>query len=129
MRESLFIKQNSAKWKEYETVQSSSPDELAERFVTIMDDLAYAKTFYPKSKTTIYLNGLASNFHQSIYKNKKEKVNRFVYFWQYELPLLFKQYRAQVLYSFIFLLCFSSSVFSLPNMIKILYDPFCLMNT
>ena len=102
MREALFIKQNSAKWKEYENIPTTNPDELAERFVIITDDLAYANTFYPKSKTTLYLNGLAAGFHQSIYKNKKEKTNRFIYFWQFELPLLFKQYRRQILYSFIF---------------------------
>lgn len=102
MREALFIKQNSAKWKEYEGTPSSDPDILAERFIVISDDLAYAKTFYPKSKTTSYLNGLAAGFHQSIYRNKKEKANRFVYFWQYELPLVFRQYHRQILYSFLF---------------------------
>ena len=106
MREALFVKQNSGKWKAYETVPSHDPDEVAERFVIITDDLAYAKTFYPKSKTTLYLNGLATNFHQSIYKNKKEKSNRFIYFWQYELPLLFRKYHYQILYSFIFFLLF-----------------------
>jgi len=102
MREALFIKQNSAKWKEYEDTPAGNPDILAERFIIISDDLAYAKTFYPKSKTTSYLNGLAAGFHQSIYRNKKEKANRFVYFWQYELPLVFKQYHRQILYSFLF---------------------------
>ncbi|WP_184550030.1 stage II sporulation protein M [Mucilaginibacter sp. FT3.2] len=106
MREPLFIKQNSARWKNYETNPTQDPDELAERFITITDDLAYAKTFYPKSKTTVYLNGIAAGFHQSIYKNKKEKANRFIFFWQMELPLLFAQYRRQLLYSFIFFLIF-----------------------
>ncbi len=102
MREALFVKQNSGKWKSYEELQTSNPDELAERFIDITNDLAYAKTFYPKSRTTVYLNGLASTLHQSIYKNKKEKANRFVTFWKYELPLLFYTYRRQLLYSFIF---------------------------
>jgi uncharacterized membrane protein SpoIIM required for sporulation len=106
MREALFVKQNSAKWQEYENAPTRDPDELAERFVIISDDLAYAKTFYPKSKTTLYLNGLAAGFHQSIYKNKKEKTNRFVYFWQFELPLLFRKYHNQILYSFIFFIVF-----------------------
>jgi uncharacterized membrane protein SpoIIM required for sporulation len=106
MREVLFVKQNSAKWKSYETTPASNPDELAERFINITDDLAYAKTFYPQSRTTIYLNGLAAGFHQSIYKNKKEKANRFKSFWQYELPLLFKKHHAQILYSFVFFTAF-----------------------
>lgn len=106
MREPLFIKQNSAKWKAYENATANDPDQLAERFIAITDDLAYAKTFFPKSRTTQYLNGLAANFHQSIYKNKKGKANRFVYFWQFELPLLFRKYHRQILYSFIFFTTF-----------------------
>lgn len=106
MREPLFVKQNSQKWKSFEGSPTNDPDELAERFIQITDDLAYAKTFYPKSKTTAYLNGLAAGLHQSIYKNKTEKGNRFIAFWKYELPLLFKVYQNQLLYSFIFFMVF-----------------------
>ncbi|MCZ4243448.1 stage II sporulation protein M [Pedobacter punctiformis] len=102
MREALFVKQNSEKWKGYEQMRTDNPDELAHRFIDITNDLAYAKTFYPKSKTTDYLNGIASVLHQAIYKNKKEEKGRFARFWKYELPLLFYQYRKQLLYSFIF---------------------------
>lgn len=102
MREALFVKQNSEKWKSYEQLQTNNPDELAHRFIDITNDLAYAKTFYPKSKTTAYLNGIASVLHQSIYKNKKEETGRFLRFWKYELPLLFHRYRRQIAYSFIF---------------------------
>jgi uncharacterized membrane protein SpoIIM required for sporulation len=106
MREPLFVKQNSDKWKSFENVITSDPDELADRFIQITDDLAYAKTFYPKSKTTIYLNGLAAKLHQSIYKNKTEKGNRFITYWVYELPILFKTYQKQLLYAFIFFMVF-----------------------
>jgi len=106
MRESLFIKQNADKWKVYETKPTSDPDEIAERFINITDDLAYAKTFFPKARTTGYLNNLAAGFHQSIYKNKKEHGNRVFKFWKYELPLLFRQYHRQLLYSFIFFMVF-----------------------
>ncbi len=102
MREALFVKQNSEKWKAYEQLQTNNPDELANRFVDMTNDLAYAKTFYPQSKTTAYLNGIASLLHQSIYKNKKEKGNRFIKYWKYELPLLFYQYRRQLFYALIF---------------------------
>src|ERR1700755_668965 len=106
MREALFIKQGTKKWSEFEKSSSTDPDVLAEQFIVITDDLAYAKTFYRKSKTTVYLNGLAARFHQSIYKNKKESNKRFVQFWKTELPLLFAQYRLQLLYSFIFFIVF-----------------------
>jgi len=106
MREPLFVKQNSAKWTSFESSPTSDPDEIADRFIQITDDLAYAKTFYPNSKTTAYLNGLAAGLHQSIYKNKTEKSNRFITFWKYELPLLFKTYQKQLLYSLIFFIVF-----------------------
>jgi len=107
MREALFIKQNTQRWKAYENQQVTGPDELAESFISITDDLAYAKTFYPTSNTTKYLNGLASTFHQTIYKNKKEKANRFITFWRFELPLVFYKHRKILLYSFIFFVVFS----------------------
>lgn len=106
MREPLFVKQNAEKWSQFEQSATNDPDEIAEHFIKITDDLAYAKTFYPKSKTTVYLNGLASKLHQSIYKNKSEKSNRFITYWKYELPLLFKTYQRQLLYSFIFFVIF-----------------------
>jgi uncharacterized membrane protein SpoIIM required for sporulation len=102
MREPLFVKQNSEKWKSFEQTPATDPDEVAERFIKITDDLAYAKTFYPQSKTTTYLNGLAATLHQSIYKNKTESSNRFLLFWKVELPLLFKTYEKQLLYAFLF---------------------------
>jgi uncharacterized membrane protein SpoIIM required for sporulation len=117
MREPLFVKQNIKKWEDFENVPTSNPDELANRFIQITDDLAYAKTFYPKSKTTEYLNGLAATLHQSIYKNKSEKGNRFITFWKYELPLLFKEYQKQLFYSFIFFV-----IFTLVGILSAKYD-------
>lgn len=102
MREALFVKQNSGKWKAYEELQTGHPDEIADRFIDITNDLSYAKTFYPESKTTAYLNGLASVLHQSVYKNKKEDRNRFISFWKFEVPSLFYSYRRQLLYSLLF---------------------------
>jgi uncharacterized membrane protein SpoIIM required for sporulation len=113
MREALFVKLNSGKWKQYETLQTSNPDELAQRFIDITNDLAYSKTFYPNSKTTAYLNGVAALLHQAIYKNKKEEGNRFYRYWKYELPILFYTYRKQLLYGFvIFIIAGAMGVFS-----------------
>lgn len=104
MREALFVKQNSEKWQHYDSMQQANPDEVANQFIEITNDLAYSKTFYPNSKTTAYLNGLASKLHQSVYKNKKEKSNRFISFWKTELPLIFLQHRKQVFYALTFFL-------------------------
>jgi uncharacterized membrane protein SpoIIM required for sporulation len=109
MRESRFLKQNAEKWKQYEQELNANipTDTVANRFVELTDDLAYARTFYPKSNTEKYLNGLASVFHQKIYRNKKEKKGRIFWFWQYELPFLFKQYHKQFLYAFLFFVLFA----------------------
>ncbi|RWY49158.1 stage II sporulation protein M [Mucilaginibacter gilvus] len=117
MREPIFVKQNAKKWERFESSQGQGPDELADSFIQITDDLAYAKTFYPKSKTTVYLNGLAGRFHQSIYKNKSEKGNRFITFWKYELPLLFYKHRKPLLYAFTFFM-----VFCLIGWLSAMYD-------
>ncbi|ARS35497.1 stage II sporulation protein M [Pontibacter actiniarum] len=101
MREAAFIRKNKLKWKSYETEKTSSPDALADRFIELTDDLAYARTFYPESDTTSYLNALAGRTHQAIYKNKKESQNRFLRFWKYELPFLFRQHHRQLLYAFL----------------------------
>ncbi|PTX18346.1 putative membrane protein SpoIIM required for sporulation [Pontibacter mucosus] len=101
MREAAFIRKNKLKWKSYETQPASSPDALADRFIELTDDLAYARTFYPESDTTAYLNGLTGRTHQAIYRNKKEKRNRIARFWKYELPYLFRQHHRQLFYAFL----------------------------
>lgn len=117
MREALFIKQNSERWNSYNDNPTKDPDELAGRFIAITNDLAFAKTFYPDSKTTAFLNKLAAGFHQSIYKNKKENSNRLFVYWKYELPLIFKKHQRQLLYSFTFF-----TVFFLIGWVSAKYD-------
>lgn len=87
MREAVFLRQNEARWKQYEQ-RATDPEALAARFVALTDDLAYAQTFYPGSPTTRYLNDLAARQHQVLYKNKTESTGRFADFWRRELPLL-----------------------------------------
>ena len=99
MREAMFIKKNAEKWKEFQHSPTDNPDETAERFITLIDDLSYAKTFYPKSKVTRWVNGIASGIYQSIYQNKKEKYSRIFQFWKFELPLLFKRYHRIFLFT------------------------------
>ncbi|ALD20339.1 stage II sporulation protein M [Hymenobacter sp. DG25A] len=88
MREVLFLRQNQAKWREYESTPARTPEELANRFIELTDDLSYARTFYPDSSTTAYLNALTGKLHQALYKNKSAEQGRFVHFWLRELPLL-----------------------------------------
>ncbi len=108
MREAQFLKQNAEKWQQFEVEirQHQHAELLAERFLELTDDLSYSKTFYPKSNTTRYLNGLAALFHQSIYRNKKEQTSRIWNFWQFELPYLFKIYHKQFAWALLFFLVF-----------------------
>jgi uncharacterized membrane protein SpoIIM required for sporulation len=96
MREAVFIRQNTEKWREFEQDPSTDPDVLSERFVQLTDDLAYAQTFYPEAPVTRYLNGLATRFHRQLYSNRPETSNRFARFWSRELPTLFYRSHRQL---------------------------------
>ncbi len=108
MREAAFIKQSKSRWEEFEKViknpQKAEPDRLAELFIQVTDDLSFARTQYPESRTTRYLNDLASKVHLEIYKNKKEDKNRFVTFWKEELPAVMYEGRKPMLYALIIFL-------------------------
>lgn len=104
MREALFIKKNAQKWNEYQYLQTEDPDQMADRFITLLDDLSYAKTFYPHSKVTRWINSLAVSIYQTIYQNKKQRFSRLITFWRYELPLIFRKYHRILLYTFLFFL-------------------------
>lgn len=107
MREGLFLKKNIEKWKGYQYESSSDPDEMAHEFTELVNDLGYAKTFYPQSAVTQYLNGLASKIYLGIYKNKREDRSRLVTFWTTELPLLVRRHHRELLYSFLIFLVFA----------------------
>lgn len=110
MREQTFIKQNKDKWLDFESKifgkKPSNPDELSSLYIHLMNDLAYAQTFYPKSNTILYLNNLAVKTFQKIYATKKEDSNRLVHFFKTEVPLLVYEYRRYLYYAFTFFFVF-----------------------
>jgi len=112
MREAAFIKQNKQKWLDFErqiyAKENSNPDELSKLYIHLVNDLSYAQTFYPKSKTILYLNSLAAKSFQKIYRTQKEDTNKLIYFFKTEVPLLIYEYRRYVLYAFIFFSIFVS---------------------
>ena len=79
MREIAFIKANKNKWLEFEQAifgkAKKNPDEMANLYIQLMNDLSYAQTYYAKSKTVVYLNYLASQIYQKIYKTKRTYIN------------------------------------------------------
>jgi uncharacterized membrane protein SpoIIM required for sporulation len=112
LREALFIKKNRERWLKNQQTPAEDADEMAKDFTQLVDDLAYAKTFYPSSKVTRYINSEASKIYLSIYKNRKEESNRLVTFWKYDLPLTIRKHHRVVLFAFlIFLIFFSIGFF------------------
>lgn len=116
MKEALFIKLNKARWEEFEKIVAMSPakphpDRLAELFIQLTDDLAFARTQYPQSRITTYLNALTSKVHLEIYKNRREESSRFIRFWKFEVPHEMYLARRQLLYAFL--------IFAIANVIGI----------
>ena len=111
MREVAFIKQNKEKWLGIEQViegkAKKNPDELSSLYINLINDLSFAQTYYPKSKTTLYLNNLSSRIFQKIYKTKRADKNWLFYFFKTEVPLLLHQYRRYLVYAFGFFILFT----------------------
>lgn len=103
MREASFVQRNKEKWAEVESNLKNRlaipPDELASSYVELTNDLAYAQTFYPESKTRAYLNELSIYAHQSIYRDRKSTHNQFVDFFKKEVPYSVYQIRRPLFYS------------------------------
>jgi uncharacterized membrane protein SpoIIM required for sporulation len=113
LREALFIKKNKERWERIQHQSSEDADEMARDFTQLVDDLAYAKTFYPSGKVTQYINGQASRIYLGIYKNRKEESNRLVTFWKYDLPFTVRKHQGLILFTFIlFVLFFIVGFFS-----------------
>jgi uncharacterized membrane protein SpoIIM required for sporulation len=105
MKEITFINQNKNRWTAFEEQirrsKSFTPDDLANHYIQLTDDLSYARTFYPQSGVVRYLNELSARAHATIYRSKKEKGTRFYEFWIKELPLSVYSARRDFIWSLI----------------------------
>lgn len=103
MKELVFIRNNIERWHKAEfvmdTIAQHTPDELAEVYTAITTDLAFARTHYPTSRITAYLNNLASALHNEIYVRKREKWTRVLTFWTREVPLVMYRERRMLMIS------------------------------
>lgn len=110
MREASFIDRNKDKWMVIESNLRDKinidPDVLASNYMELTNDLAYAQTFYPESKTKKYLNELAILAHQELYRDQKTSINQIGLFFREEIPAAIWQIRKQLLYA-LFIFCFS----------------------
>jgi uncharacterized membrane protein SpoIIM required for sporulation len=113
LREGLFIKKNKDRWERLEREAPISPDEMASDFTKLVDDLAYAKTFYPHSRVTQYINSLASKIYLGIYRNRKEETNPIIKLWKYGVPMAVRRHHRTILFCFIvFAVFFAVGFFS-----------------
>jgi len=105
MKEITFINRNKARWEKFEQQLKKpslvNPDSLADQFIQLTDDLAFARTFYPKTHTLAYLNSLSLKTHQEIYRNKKERGSRIPVFFKTELPLILRSARPYFIISLV----------------------------
>ena len=105
MKEALFIRQNYKKWQACEAklknTSQCSPDELADIYIDLTNDLSFARTHYPRSKVTLYLNELSTKLHQYIYARKRDSFSSILGFWTTKVPLVMYDARKELLYSFL----------------------------
>ncbi|HYE57803.1 MAG TPA: stage II sporulation protein M, partial [Rhodothermales bacterium] len=90
MREVQFLQQNADRWRRDAALLADSrhadPDELARAFVELTDDLAWARTFYPGSKTEAHLNAQAALVHRHLYRTRRGRRGWVRRFWGGEVP-------------------------------------------
>jgi len=105
MKEIYFINSNSERWKSFENIledpQRAEPDQLADLFIRVTDDLSYSRTFFPSGESTKYLNGLAARLQAMIYRSKSVKKGRIKQFFLLDYPILIARNRKYIYYSFI----------------------------
>ncbi|WP_437919258.1 stage II sporulation protein M [Sphingobacterium sp. LRF_L2] len=105
MREASFIERNKDKWilieRNLRNKINVTPDELASNYIELTNDLAYAQTFFPRSKTKEYLNELSILAHQQLYRDQKSSRNHIRYFIEEEVPYAIWQLRRPLLYALI----------------------------
>ena len=125
MKEVTFIRQNIEKWRSAELVVDAVGEtevtQLADTYIDVTSDLAFAQTHYPESKITRYLNNLASALHNEIYRSQRYQWSRLITFWTDEVPRTMWEARRELLTSFIIFLASA-----LVGMLSQLFDPeFC----
>ncbi len=106
MREALFIKKNKDRWEDIAHNPSNNIDEMANEFTSLVEDLGFAKTFYPHSKVTNFLNAEASKRYLTIYGNRKEEENKIIQFFKTSLPLTIAKHQKVIAICFVMFLVF-----------------------
>jgi uncharacterized membrane protein SpoIIM required for sporulation len=107
MKETSFIEQNKAKWARFEKLYASGeedPEQLADLYMELTNDLSYAQTFYKRRTVRVYLNQLSQKIFSGVHKHKREPLKKFLDVWRISLPLEIYRSRKNLLFAFI---CFT----------------------
>lgn len=128
MRESVFIKQNIARWRDYqrrlENPSGEAPDTLAQMYTELTSDLAFSRTHFPDATITSMLNAMTLKLHNEIYSGHHEKWSRLLTFWTREVPQAVYDNRKSMLAAlavFVFFLCVGiASLFDDPDFARLI---------
>jgi len=107
MRERIFIKDNFEKWQNFEQNLkgfNQNPEKLRKQYIEVIDDLSYSKTFYKNRSVRVYLNNLAQSVQLSIFKNKKNSIQKFKQFFSEDIPKISFLGRQELLFAFVLLI-------------------------
>lgn len=102
MKETSFIAQNKEKWKRFQDLaaqKQGSPEELADLYSDITDDLSYAQTFYNRRTVRVYLNQIAQGIHNLVHKERSESLKKFFTVWRVSLPIEIYRARKHMLFA------------------------------
>ena len=111
MKETSFIDQNKAKWAKFEKLYASGeedPEQLADLYMDLTNDLGYAQTFYKRRTVRVYLNQLSQKIFSGVHKHKREPLKRFLDVWKVSLPLEVYRSRKNLLFAFICFLVYAA---------------------
>lgn len=102
MKETSFIEQNKEKWKRFQDLAANKqgdPEEIADLYSDITDDLSYAQTFYNRRTVRVYLNQIAQGIHNLVHKERSESLGKFFTVWKTSLPIEIYRSRKHLLFA------------------------------
>ncbi|MCS6933596.1 MAG: stage II sporulation protein M [Chitinophagales bacterium] len=111
MREALFIKKNKDRWEKIRQSETTDVDTMSSYFTQMIEDLSYARTFYPKSATTRYINSIAARYYLRIYRNTKHEASHLSRFFTVDLPLAVYRFRYSMLFTLVTFVIFTAAGF------------------
>lgn len=105
MKEVVFVRKNIDKWEKADEMCQRldvlGPEKIADTYLEVSADLAFAQTHYPGSEIIPYLNAIALKMHNRIYGYRQQRLSRIVSFWTMEIPQEVYKHRRMMLLSVI----------------------------